>query len=195
MRIGMSIRFGIRVGFALAAVAILTACATDGPPPFNPIDSAQQSQMSFEVFLVRHAEKTTEKTDPDLTVNGYARAERLADMLEDAGIQYIHSSDYKRTRETAAPLAKRLGLEVEIYDPRDLQLMSNKLTLRGGKHLVVGHSNTTPQLTEALGGDGGSPIVEATEYNRLYFVTRSRNGDVSSTLLRFGQSSESVVHD
>jgi len=48
--------------------------------------------------------------------------------------------------------------------------MAAKLKATPGRHLVVGHSNTTPQLTELLGGDGGEPIVEATEYDRLYVV-------------------------
>jgi len=102
-------------------------------------------------------------------------------------ITNIHSSDTKRTRDTAAPLAKRLGLEVEIYDPRDLPAMATKLKAASGRHLVVGHSNTTPQLTELLGGDGGTPIVEATEYDRLYIVTTDDGGPVKSYLTRYGK--------
>ena len=141
---------------------------------------------AVQVFLVRHAEKTADKNDPALTAEGQARAETLASMLADAGLTHIHSSDYKRTRDTAAPLAARLGLEVQIYDPRDLPAMAAQLKSQSGRHLVVGHSNTTPQLTELLGGEGGTPITEATEYDRLYYVTIDANGDVASTLLRFG---------
>ena len=52
---------------------------------------------------------------------------------------------------------------------------------------VVGHSNTTPALTELLGGDPGGPIEEKNEYDRLYIVSMSAEGRVSSTLLRFGE--------
>jgi len=55
-----------------------------------------------------------------------------------------------------------------------------------GTHLVVGHSNTTPPLTELLGGEGGEPIVEATEYDRLYRVDITKDGSASSKLMRFG---------
>ncbi len=142
---------------------------------------------SVQVYLVRHAEKTKDSDDPDLTKQGHERAALLSNMLADAKITHIHSSNYKRTLQTAAPLAEKLGLEVALYDPRGLPAMAEKLKTMTGTHLVVGHSNTTPQLTELLGGDGQTPIVEATEYDRLYIVNIASNGEVKSSLLRFGE--------
>ena len=167
----------MKQGFIIAAAMLLTACSQAAP-------------KTDAVFLVRHAEKTTEKTDPGLTEAGQARAEALADRLEDEGITHIHSSDYIRTRDTAAPLAARLGLDVEIYDAGDLPAIAEKLKAMPGRHLVVGHSNTTPQLTELLGGDGGTPIVEATEYDRLYVVTMETGEPVKSYLTQFGAPSK-----
>jgi phosphohistidine phosphatase SixA len=139
------------------------------------------------IFLVRHAEKMKDSSDPALTEAGHARSALLAKLLKDAKIEHIHSSNYKRTMQTAAPLAEALNIEVQLYDPRDLPAIALKLRQEGGRHLVVGHSNTTPQLTELLGGEGGTPIVEATEYDRLYFVNLDARGDTSSTMLRFGE--------
>lgn len=139
----------------------------------------------LSVFLVRHAEKQTGE-DPALTEAGSKRADALADLLIDADITQIHSSDYQRTRDTAAPLAERLGMSVDLYDPRDLPGMAEQLLAGEGTHLVVGHSNTTPPLVDLLGGEGGTPIVEATEYDRLYLVTRAPDGSVNSVLLRYG---------
>lgn len=158
----------------IAAMFLISACA-------------QTTPTTDAVFLVRHAEKTAEKKDPGLTEAGKARAVALAERLKDEGLTHIHSSDYIRTRDTAAPLAARLGLEVEIYDPRDLRGMAAKLKTIPGRHLVVGHSNTTGELTELLGGDGGSPIVEATEYDRLYVVTMETGLPVKSYLTRYGE--------
>ena len=56
----------------------------------------------------------------------------------------------------------------------------------GGRHLVVGHSNTVPELVALLGGDGGPPIDEAGEYDRLYVVTLTANGRVRSELRHYG---------
>lgn len=135
------------------------------------------------VFLVRHAEKEA-GGDPELTKTGCARAEELARTLRDAGIEHVHSTDYARTRATAAPIAERLGLEVELYDPRALPTFLDSVRASGGRHLVVGHSNTTPQAVALLGGEPGEPIVEATEYDRLYAVTLGPEGSVSTLLLR-----------
>lgn len=164
------------LGLFVALMFALTGCATP-----------HSVSLPDGVYLVRHAEKTTEKSDPALTEAGEARAKALANLLADKQITHIHSSDTRRTRDTAAPLAKRLGLKVDLYDARDLPAMAAKLKAMPGRHLVVGHSNTTPQLTELLGGDGGSPIVEATEYDRLYWVTTSADEPVVSYLTRFGE--------
>nr|AID57594.1 putative phosphohistidine phosphatase [uncultured bacterium] len=174
----LALRYG-RGFVAALALSAMTACS-------------QATPKTDAIFLVRHAEKTTEKNDPGLTEAGKARAEALADRLEDEGITRIYSSDYIRTRDTAAPLAERLGLEIEIYDPRDLPGTAETLKATSGRLLVVGHSNTTPQLTELLGGDGGTPIVEETEYDRLYVVTSGDDEPVKSYLTRYGDKSENA---
>lgn len=165
---------------ALAGCASLSQSDRTAPT-FDTANAAQ-------IFLVRHAEKMA-GPDPDLTVMGQARATALADLLIDAEITRIYSSDYNRTRQTAAPLADALGMKVALYDPRDLSGFASTLTEMTGHILVVGHSNTTPQLTELLGGDGGSDIVEATEYDRLYIVTQGQGGSVETILLRYGDRS------
>ncbi len=138
------------------------------------------------VYLVRHAEKADRSADPALTIQGIARAAVLADLLSDSGITHIYSSDFVRTRDTAEPLAGRLGLETLIYDPRDLVGMASRLRNTPGRHLVSGHSNTTPRLVELLGGDPHTAIDEASEYDRLYIVTLLPGGGASSVLLRYG---------
>lgn len=180
-------RFAMRLG-AMIMLAGLSACAT-APAPISGPSSGPNADLAapiaLQAYLVRHAEKQT-GDDPALTAAGETRADALADLLIDAEIERIHSSDYRRTRDTAAPLAAHLDLPVELYDPRDLPGLAAQLKAEGGRHLVVGHSNTTPPLAEALGGDGGDPIVEATEYDRLYVVTVGPDGTVTSTLLRYG---------
>lgn len=175
--------FGFRklVMFMAVIMATLWLVACHGTPP-----AADEAKFQTQIYLVRHAEKTKDKNDPALTIAGQERAQLLAEKLADAGITRIHSSDYTRTRDTAQPLADRLGLTVELYDPRDLPAMAEKLKAATGTHLVVGHSNTTPPLTELLGGEGGEPIVEATEYDRLYRVDITKDGSASSELMRFG---------
>ena len=99
----------------------------------------------------------------------------------------MHSSDYVRTRETAAPVAARLGVEPVVYDAGDLEALVQRLKAVGGRHLVVGHSNTTPAVVRLLGGEPGTPIEDGDEYDRLYVVTVGVDGTLSTLLLRYGR--------
>ncbi len=135
------------------------------------------------IVLVRHAEKVDDSRDPELSETGRARAEVLAALLKDMQIDTIYSSDYIRTRDTARPLAEALGLELELYNPGDLEALATKLRAAEGRILVVGHSNTTPRLVGLIGGEPGTDIADD-EYDRLYIVVASSGGPVTS-LLRF----------
>lgn len=148
------------------------------------------AQQPLVVFAVRHAEKAnTGDKDPDLTVAGRLRAAQLAVLLRNSGIQYVHSSCTNRTRSTAEPTADALGLKVKIYDAADVPSLVEKLQKTGGRHLVVGHSNTTPDTVEKLKGDSGRDIDEKTEFDRLYVVTVGADGAVSTLMLRYGAPS------
>lgn len=175
---GGKVKFNLLYKHALG-VAILAGL-------FGLLACAPSVPKTDAIFLVRHAEKTAEADDPGLTDAGKARALALANRLGGEGITHIHSSDYVRTRDTAEPLAVKMGIEIEIYDPRDLPSLAKKLKMTPGRHLVVGHSNTTPPLVELLGGEGGTPIVEASEYDRLYIVTTKAGQPVKSYLTRYG---------
>ena len=161
----------------LLAVLLLAADGRFETPAAPPAEPAV-------VFLVRHAEKLDDSNDPPLSEQGQARAAALARLLADAGITRVFSTGYARTRLTAQPLADRLGAEVEIYDPRDPAALVRRLADAGGRALVVGHSNTTPGLVQALGGDPGGPIAED-EYDRLYVVTLTPGAPPETVLLRY----------
>ena len=152
-------------------------------------------QDPLVIFLVRHAEKTIDNMEKDshLTEEGYQRAAELARTLADAELAFVHSSDYIRTRNTAAPVADLFELEIELYETSMLLDLADTIKARGGRHLVVGHSNTTPALVEILGGKPGVPIVEETEYDRLYILTII-DDEVNTVLLRYGESSSSAVN-
>jgi phosphohistidine phosphatase SixA len=140
------------------------------------------------VFLVRHAEKLAVGADPALSEAGQLRAAALANLLQDASIERIYSTDFLRTRDTATPLASRLGLPVMIYDWDALDALAAELKKPGSRSLGVGHSDTTPELVGILGGDPGPPIDEPAEYDRLYVVTIAGDGSVSTELRRYGAS-------
>ncbi len=169
--------------FTLLLALLAPGCATAGKPAAATTSSINAD--ATVVYLVRHAERAEDGTrDPPISEAGRARANLLAQLLRDAQITRVHSTDLKRTRSTAEPTAAAVGVEIEVYDPRDLAGFAAELSASPGRHLVLGHSNTTPAMVEALGGEPGPPIDEM-EYDRLYIVTLSANGP-STVLLRFG---------
>ena len=147
--------------------------------------AALANDVTLTTFIVRHAEKADASRDAVLSDLGKQRAKRLARMLGEAEIEYVHSTDFKRTRATAAPTAGALGISVNLYDPRTLKDLVKKLRQAKGRHLVIGHTNTVLKTIELLGGEPGFPIDEKSEFDRLYIVTVGASGGVSTVLMRY----------
>ena len=129
----------------LAAVALLGAANALCPPAL-----AAQSLL----ILVRHAERPPEvEGDPDLTPAGKARAQKLATMLAESGIRAVFTSEFKRTQETARPLATKLGIPPEVVPAADTSALVDKLEDHPTETvLVVGHADTVAEIIKARGG-------------------------------------------
>ncbi|PYL63474.1 MAG: hypothetical protein DMF25_10605, partial [Verrucomicrobia bacterium] len=121
------------------------------------------------IFIVRHAEKADATKDPDLSEAGRARAEALAKMLQDANITAIYATEFKRTQQTAAPLAKALGIAVTTLPAENSAALIAKLRSSNGNALVVGHGNTIADLIKALGISEPINIAE-NDYDNLFGV-------------------------
>jgi broad specificity phosphatase PhoE len=121
------------------------------------------------ILIVRHAEKADATKDPDLSEAGRARAEALAKTLRDANITAIYATEFKRTQQTAAPLAKALGITVTILPAKDNAALVAKLRASNGNALVVGHGDTMPDLIKALGISDPINIAE-NDYDNLFAV-------------------------
>ncbi|MDB5936167.1 MAG: hypothetical protein JWQ01_3511 [Massilia sp.] len=133
------------------------------------------------IYLVRHGEKVAGK-DPELSAEGQARAQNIATILQRAGITSIFSSPTMRTRQTAQPLAQRSSVAVQTYDPAAPKALVERVKAQSGAVLVVGHSNTLPELVRLFGGAPGTDIAD-NEYDRLYQLIIAANGAVSTVLL------------
>ena len=117
-------------------------------------------------YFVRHFEKQL-GDNPSLTVTGKARAEALATFFSDKPLNFVYSTDYNRTRETAAPVAALKSVDIQFYDPHSLVKFAIKLKTQVHV-LVVGHSNTTPELLGLMGV--ANITIEESEYGALYIV-------------------------
>lgn len=134
------------------------------------------------IYLVRHGEKAGTGQDPALTPQGRQRAHTIATILHRSGIQAIYSTPTARTLQTAQPLAQQLGLKVAHYDPATPKALVEKVKTLDGPVLVVGHSNTLPELVRLFGGAPGADIADD-EYDRLYQLTPAPGSAVRTVVL------------
>jgi len=109
--------------------------------------------------VVRHLHTPAGQRDPDLLPEGQRVAQLLANWFGGERIQAIYVSDFRRTRQTAAPLAARLGLAPIVYDPADTPALIARVRTGPRPALIVGHSNTVPDIVEQLGGERPGPLV------------------------------------
>lgn len=143
---------------------LLSACATGPQAP------------SGAFYVMRHLHTNTAIRDPDLTEEGARQAQLLADRLKDDPPSAIYVTDTKRARQTAAPLAAKLGTAPTLYAPRDMPALKAAVMKESGSVLIVGHSNTVPDIVEALGGARPAPLAD-TDFGDLWRVSR-RDGAV-----------------
>ena len=182
----------MRIHETLVAAVLLAGCAHVQQQNASAPDRAGTTT----VVLVRHAEKAAEPAaDPPLTAAGEARAQTLVSAVADMPVRAIVSTDFARTRATAAPLAARLGLVPEIVDARardHARLVAEGILAhhRGETVVVVGHSNTVPDIVAALGAPKPTAICDS-EYDNLFVVRVPASG--AATVERRHYGAPSVV--
>ena len=145
------------------------------------------AEAATTIILVRHAEKAPVTGDMPLSDAGIARAKELARVLADARITAIYTTQYRRTRETAAPLAEALKITPEALEAGKAYPSNVVKAIRekhqGGTVLVVGHSNTTPDVLRELGMKE-PPFIPESQFDDLFVCTLVE--DVTCTALRYG---------
>lgn len=137
------------------------------------------------IYVVRHAEKAKplagmsvmEANNPPLSDSGQQRAVQLKDLLKNENVQYIFSTNFKRTISTAQPLNEWRGTtHIETYDSRkdSLDAFIQKLkSIKKGNVLVVGHSNTVDDIANKLCGAIVVPAdLKDNQYDNLFMVKR-----------------------
>lgn len=165
------------------------ACAAATPAPAP----AAQPEPTV-VIVVRHAERAAEPaSDPALSAEGRARAQALPDAVGAAPVAAIYTTQFRRTRETAEPLAVRAGVPVTPRPASGENLATHAddlarhilATHAGQTVVVVGHSNTVPALVAALSGAPAPPLTEA-DYGDLFRIVIPPSGAARVERSRFG---------
>ncbi len=143
--------------------------------------------MTF--ILVRHAETTGSGSNPNLSADGLERAEELVRVLKNIGIDGVYSTDFNRTQQTALPVATDKSLSVNTYNPSALNGFADTVleNHHGQIVLVVGHSNTTPDLLNILTGTNDFSDLPETQYDNFFVATVFEKGRAQVVHLKYGK--------
>ena len=152
-----------------------------------------ESQATTTVIFIRHAEKAAEPAgDPGLSPAGQRRVAELRRQLVDAdvvaGVDAVYSTPFRRTEETARPIAEALDLPLHSYDVADTEAIMEYIVRehKGKIILVVGHSNTLPALIGNMGASKKVPPIADDEYDNIYIVSIPWFGKTKTIRLRYG---------
>lgn len=169
-----------RLAFFLPLAVALMAASPSPPPPAATV-----------VLLVRHAERAPGSGDPPISELGQVRAVALAEIGKGAGVQVIITTQFQRTKQTAAVLAQALGITPVVVSTQSeasahVSEVAAAVRQHAGKTiLVVGHSNTVPAIVAALGGPKVADFCEQ-EYDNLFTMVLETEGGVRTVRTRFG---------
>jgi broad specificity phosphatase PhoE len=163
----------------LITILFLTTCK----PEEKTIVPIEKPTSIF--YLIRHAEKNRSdslNSNPHLTDKGTLRAEKWSHVFKNISFDAVYSTDYNRTRATALPTAIKNNLELTIYDPKTIKATDFLNNNKGKNILIVGHSNSTPTLVNAILKSETYKDIDDYNFSNLYTVTI--NGDeITSSLL------------
>lgn len=154
----------------------------------------QVNAQTTKYIIVRHAEKDTTlanakmmASDPPLNKIGETRALSLVEKFKAHKINQIYSTNYIRTKTTAAPIAKALNLNIDIYETRELDSFATQLlsSENSGKTiLIVGHSNTSPKLVNLLIKQDQFKDLDESIYD-TYWIVINKNGKTKAKMMKY----------
>ena len=125
-------------------------------------------------YLIRHAEKVRtdpHDQDPSLNIDGMMRAKRWAAYFEPINLDALYTTPYIRTKQTISLIGQQKQISPKRYDPNTIYSEEFLRDTNGKTVLIVGHSNTTPQLVNKLIGEEKFEDMDDSDNSTLFKVT------------------------
>ncbi|WP_243729575.1 phosphoglycerate mutase family protein [Salegentibacter sp. 24] len=175
--------------FLLLSLILLTSCNFGDQEPEQIMKDAKDPDKDITTYyFIRHAEKdTTDKMDkdPELTDVGIKRAENWVKTFRDIDFDLIYSSDYKRTINTAKPIARAQNKEIKFYNTEKLNDKDFQENTKNKTVLIVGHSNLNPEWVNYIIGRKKYDDLDESIYGSLFIVTIHPDNSRTSKVLYF----------
>jgi probable phosphoglycerate mutase len=182
--------FALFVSFVATLAAGRAVAAEPSPAPTLRVFVVRHAQAWKNVpSLLRPKPMSTEELDA-LTPKGLARAEELGNSLAGHAVVAVYTSPARRAQQTAAAIAKALGLGAPIVSEsfRTLDTGSDPNAASGSARMKNWKAKKDPRPTggESL-ADGNArastAIVELTTKHAGHAIVIVTHGEIASSLL------------
>jgi DNA-binding winged helix-turn-helix (wHTH) protein/phosphohistidine phosphatase SixA len=185
---------------ALLLIALLASIVINLKHYINQPDKLDLSQTELasirhesesnvtQIYILRHAEKSDSSSkNPNLSSKGIKHANYWKKVLQYVKFDRVLTTDYIRSIKTAKIISGELNIEPEIYHPMSFEILKFIQDIQGEKALIIGHSNTIPDMVNRLIDESKYPPMSHENYNLMYLITIDKNGDTSSSLMHIEQ--------
>ncbi|WP_229316440.1 histidine phosphatase family protein [Flavobacterium ammoniigenes] len=135
-----------------------------------------------QYYFIRHAEKADSSKNPDLSEKGLERAQEWKTLFSEINFDAVYSTDFNRTLQTIQPIVEGNNQLLKIYNPKMIDIEAFKKETHGKTILIVGHSNTIPNMINQIIKENKYTNIEENEFGNLYIVTLFENQIVSQLL-------------
>lgn len=185
----------MRILFNLSTVLFMLcmiACQQVSRSGIATSEAGNSSVPVTTIYIVRHAEKETanpEDKDPDLTLEGKARAEALRSLLKDKAVDAVYTTQFKRTMNTLKPLADERHLKILTYESSAYEFLKTQImqNFTGKTVVVVGHSNTIVPMAKAFGVEPPVTEVPDSKYDHIFKITITADNNATLEAEQYGQ--------
>ncbi len=135
-----------------------------------------------QYYFTRHAEKADSSKNPDLSEKGLERAQEWKTLFSEINFDAVYSTDFNRTLQTIQPIVADNNQLLKIYNPKMIDIEAFKKETHGKTILIVGHSNTIPNMVNQIIKENKYTNIEENQFGNLYIVTLFENQIVSQLL-------------
>lgn len=151
----------------------------------NSVQLNQQNDSeATQIYILRHTEKADDVSeDPELSPLGIKHAKYWKKVLQHIEFNQVLTTDFRRNIQTAKLLSAESSVNPELYYPMSFDVLKFIRQIQGQTVLIIGHSNTIPDMVNRLIGESKYPPMSHNNYDLLFTITINKNGDTSSSML------------
>lgn len=142
-------------------------------------------------IVLRHAEKADSSKDTNLSAEGQIRADELRKTLGPVDVKAIYSTPYNRTKQTVTSLATEKNITITEYQAnKPYEEFVDELVAahHGQTVVVVGHSNTVPEILKALTKNTFNVVINENQFDNLFVVTLNDGQKPEVVTMKYGKS-------